>query len=272
MNEIEALYEADRRCSFCGKVFTVLHPTRWAYKKTNGPRYKYFCSWKCLRAEERGEERKPMAEEKNVRQKRDRREVLQGVLDAFDGEGMHPAQYMKEQGYTTPADAWHDLKTWSKNNAKDLYQKLVDRGLIRPKQKSPVVIMTDKLPGDAEKKEPEVELVYDPSIAEEYRKEQEAKAEREIREERGRRIAEGLDRADRKRREMIDGIETLEVAAVYSRVLEDATFKKINGGMALCGISISSVIMLSAYEWFRLSEEILVALRQLDATKPPEAE
>ena len=108
-----------------------------------------------------------------------------------------------------------------------------------------------------------VELVYDPSIAEEYREEQ---AERAMREERGRRIAEGLDRADQMREQMIDGIQPLAVAAVYSRTIDGARFKKMDGGMMLT--TADYCIRLTAYEWFKLTEEILVAIRQLDATKP----
>lgn len=120
-----------------------------------------------------------------------------------------------------------------------------------------------KKPGPKPKTEPAVELVYDPSIEEEYRREQEEKAERI---ERGRRIAEGLDRADRMRQEMIDGVEPLPVAAVYSRTIDGARFKKIDGGMEMFNTQFR--ICLTAYEWFKLTEEILVAIRQLDATKP----
>ena len=73
-------------------------------------------------------------------------------------------------------------------------------------------------------------------------------------------------RAAAKPKELINGIEPLEVAAVYSRVLQHGTFKRYEGGMALCGMDFN--IILSAYEWFRLSEEIMVALRQLDAARP----
>jgi len=118
--------------------------------------------------------------------------------------------------------------------------------------------MTDKVPeinldGPLKVKtdRPEkVELVYDPSIAEEYRREHPEEY--------------GKDRTD--------GIRPLEVAAVYSRVLSDGTFKRITlndqGGMLLTGMGYQ--IMLTAYEWFKLTEEILVAIRQLDATRPPE--
>ena len=39
-------------CHQCGKEFDVLYPDLWAYKRWN----KWFCSWHCLRADEKGEE------------------------------------------------------------------------------------------------------------------------------------------------------------------------------------------------------------------------
>ena len=39
-------------CNQCGKEFDVLYPDLWRYKRGN----KWFCSWHCLRADERGEE------------------------------------------------------------------------------------------------------------------------------------------------------------------------------------------------------------------------
>ena len=40
------------RCDVCGKDFAILYPHLWRYK--NGS--KFFCSWHCLRADERKEE------------------------------------------------------------------------------------------------------------------------------------------------------------------------------------------------------------------------
>ena len=39
-------------CSQCGKDFPMLYPDLWRYKRWN----KWFCSWHCLRADEKGEE------------------------------------------------------------------------------------------------------------------------------------------------------------------------------------------------------------------------
>lgn len=160
--------------------------------------------------------------------------------------GESPLPYLKECGAANPSATWNYIRYCAVRDDPMKYE--------------------GKLPntfGHKKKKEPEVELVYDPSIAQEYREEQ---AERAMREERGRRIAEGLDRADQMRKQMIDGIQPLAVAAVYSRTIDGARFKKMDGGMMLT--TADYCIRLTAYEWFKLTEEILVAIRQLDATKP----
>ena len=237
-----------RRCRNCGKPFAILHPTRWAYKRAKGARYEYFCSWGCLRADEKKDERKRKeAEEvaKETRVRRDKRETLEELIEVYEGECKAPVEFLQECGYKNPEDAWHEMKTWSRRNAPDLYERLVDHKLVHPKKK------------------PEVELVSDPDIETVYREEQ---AEIAMREERGRRIAEGLDRADQARKQMIDGIQPLAVAAVYSRTIDGARFKKMDGGMMLT--TAEYCIRLTAYEWFKLTEEILVAIRQLDATNP----
>lgn len=146
--------------------------------------------------------------------------------------------------------SWKCLRAYDnkEKGAKNVYTKTKKDGT--PAKKA----------GPKKKPEPEVELVYDESIKEEYERDMKA------REERGRAIAEGLDRADRARQEMIDGVQPLQVAAVYSRTIDGARFKKMDGGMMLT--TAEYCIRLTAYEWFKLTEEILVAIRQLDATKP----
>ena len=145
--------------------------------------------------------------------------------------------------------SWKCLRAFDrKEGSGDMYTKLKKDGT--PAKKA----------GPKPKTEPEVELVYDESIKEEYERDLKA------REERGRRIAEGLDKADQMRKQLIDGIQPLPVAAVYSRTIDGARFKKMDGGMMLT--TADYCIRLTAYEWFKLTEEILVAIRQLDATNP----
>ena len=51
------LFDDDKRCPVCGKSFCVMSD-EWAYKrrKSNGSAFNYFCSWKCLRTDERKRE------------------------------------------------------------------------------------------------------------------------------------------------------------------------------------------------------------------------
>ena len=244
MKKTEGLWlPDDRKCRNCGKRFTVLHSSQWAYKRPKGPRYEYFCSWGCLRADEKRKEAKDMRGEKTITPEQKDRALEMAMA------GESPLPYLKECGAANPSATWDYIR-----------RKALMDDPVKYNGKLPQTF------GHKKKEEPAVELVYDPSIAEEYKKEQEEKAERAMREERGRRIAEGLDRADQMREQMIDGIQPLPVAAVYSRTIDGARFKKMDGGMMLT--TADYCIRLTAYEWFKLTEEILVAIRQLDATKP----
>ena len=222
-----------RRCRNCGRQFGVLHPTRWAYKRPKGRLYEYFCSWGCLRADEKKDERKEEKEvktqDKTQRTRMNTKDMEKAVEMLKNGDKALD-QFLKNHGIT-------NIYKWK-------YNIRTRHGIQKPE-------------------EPDVELVYDPDIENVYREEQ---AEIAMREERGRRIAEGLDRADQMRKQMIDGIQPLPVAAVYSRTIDGARFKKMDGGMML--VNTDYCIRLTAYEWFKLTEEILVAIRQLDATKP----
>lgn len=233
MRERETWMPDDRKCRNCGKRFTVLHPTRWAYKRPKGHLYEYFCSWSCLRADEKKDERKEEKEvktqDKTQRTRMNTKDMEKAVEMLKNGDKALD-QFLKNHGIT-------NIYKWK-------YNIRTRHGIQKPE-------------------EPDVELVYDPDIENVYREEQ---AERAMREERGRRIAEGLDRADQMRKQMIDGIQPLPVAAVYSRTIDGARFKKMDGGMML--VNTDYCIRLTAYEWFKLTEEILVAIRKLDATKP----
>ena len=150
-----------KRCRNCGKRFDVLWPELWRYKKGYDRKQAvWFCSWKCLREDEKKEEEKK-------------------------GE--------KKMGRP--------------------------RKNLIPSEERPVI-----------------ELVYDESIKEEYRKEQEEKKKAGMGKE-------------------------LEVAAVFSRVLDGHTFKKIDGGMALTGRN--TTLVLTEEDWERLVGEITQAQCQL---------
>ena len=158
-----------KKCRVCGKKFDVIYPELWRYKDAKDTRVakKWYCSWKCLREDEKREE-----------------------------------------------------------------QKRREQKMARPR----------KITQPAEEKEPDILLVYDESIKEEYRKEQEEKKKEEE--------AAGGPK---------DG--KLEIAAVFSRALPNHTYKKTQDGMALVGIDMT--LVLSDYDWARFAGEIMQAKRQL---------
>ena len=114
-----------------------------------------------------------------------------------------------------------------------------------------------KVPGK-KKEEPKVELVHDPEIAEEYRREQ-AQKEANAR-------AKAEAEKDIKQKKQIMGMEPLEICGVRSRVLKDGIYTKNTAGnaMYLTGLSMTEDHLgLRSENWIRLSAEILLALKQL---------
>ena len=102
---------------------------------------------------------------------------------------------------------------------------------------------TPAKPTGKKKEEPKVELVYDPSIAEEYKREQ----------------AEKKSFAEMKRTR-----KQLEVAAVLSDVILNGKYQKtMNGTRMLLHDDRTVGFEMTAREWIGLSEEIRVALEQL---------
>lgn len=132
------------KCRVCGKEFDALWPDLWTYKRGN----LFLCSWSCLRRYDGKEVNDMMLTEE---QKRKACEM------ALAGES--PMKYLKECGAVNPTVAWDGCRNWARKNwDSDCYEALPKR-FGQPKKKP----------------EPKVELVYDESIAEEYRREQEQK-------------------------------------------------------------------------------------------------
>ena len=98
-----------------------------------------------------------------------------------------------------------------------------------------------------------VELVYDPSIAEEYRREQEAK-----------KAEDPLVYEIPIRKERVNiGPARLPIASVWSRAMEMGTFTKVQGiGMMLKDPECQ--ILMSRAKWEELADEIRVALEMLE--------
>lgn len=112
------------KCGSCGKEFYILYPALWAYKK--GPRV--FCSWKCLRAFEKG----IRSESKRMMKLGERsRKAVDIAL-----EGGDPVEYFRQLGQKNPTAAWSSLKAQLREKDPETYARLpkVDR---RKKEQKP---------------------------------------------------------------------------------------------------------------------------------------
>ena len=126
-----AEYEIEFRCKHCGKPITVLYPSRWGYKVRNKKGgWNYFCTWKCLRADERKKPKPEQAEEPEEKDGRNNRlEVLEELLEAVKG-GKDAYDFLEQLGYTDPKDTLRRLRITAKKEAPKLYTKMEKAGLL----------------------------------------------------------------------------------------------------------------------------------------------
>ena len=126
-----AEYEIEFRCKHCGKPITVLYPSRWGYKVRNKKGgWNYYCTWKCLRADERKEPKTKQGEEPEEKDGRNNRlEVLEELLEAVKG-GKDAYDFLEQMGYTDPKDTLRRLRITAKKEASKLYTKMEKAGLL----------------------------------------------------------------------------------------------------------------------------------------------
>lgn len=137
-------------CPVCGRKFWVDYPNLWRFKADG----KFYCRWNCKREMEKRKE----AEEKMAQMRNSTKEMARGLLDAMDA-GKDPMDWLREQGYTNPEKAYQNIKARIKDRDPELAKRF-------PKMRD------GRKQAAEEQEETTVELVYDPSIAEEYRREQ----------------------------------------------------------------------------------------------------
>ena len=104
------------KCGSCGKEFYILYPAIYAYKKGQ----RVFCSWKCLRAFEKG-----------IRSETSKMNLGEKSRKAVDIalEGGDPVEYFRQQGQKNPTAAWSFLKSQLQEKEPETYARLpqVDR-------------------------------------------------------------------------------------------------------------------------------------------------
>lgn len=230
------------KCPVCGKDFDVLWPNHWVYKRGN----QFICSWGCIRRYDRKEA--DGMQGKAILTDKQKRKAIEMALN-----GESPLPYLKECGAANPTTTWQSVLNWAKKNCdRNVYEELPER--FGQQKKANGVDVPPPKPGEPKPPaEPKIELVYDESIADEYRREQEAKkAEDPL----------AYEIPIRKERVNI-GPARLPIASVWSRAMEMGTFTKVQGiGMMLKDPECQ--ILMSRAKWEELADEIRVALEMLE--------
>ena len=127
--------EIEAKCQLCGKPVSVLEPSRWGYKVKGKNGWIYYCSWKCLRADEKrieqAEQKKKEARKAKQQEKflNNRLEVLKGMMEAVS-EGKNAYDYLKSMGYADPKDTLRRLRITAKEEAPKIYRKMEKMGLL----------------------------------------------------------------------------------------------------------------------------------------------
>lgn len=105
-------------CAQCKKHVAVLHKDIWAYKKRlAGKTMRYFCSWKCLREDEK-KGTVNMARKLTLEQKK---KAVQISIDGGD-----PIEFLRECGCDAPDKTWWYIKNKLKDSNPELYAKIPD--------------------------------------------------------------------------------------------------------------------------------------------------
>jgi hypothetical protein len=161
-------------CPECGKKHVVHWPEFWPYRRYNT----YYCSFNCIDVSVTRDLKKLKDADRKKRERKMKKKDYSEIAREFirikeaGGGNMEIYDYLESIGYNNPETAYYYIRKSLKKSDPELEAKI-----------------GNSKPGPAEKKEapeepkaePEettVELVYDESIAEEYRREQAEKAEK----------------------------------------------------------------------------------------------
>lgn len=98
-------------CGTCGKRFAVLYPTIWRFKRPQGTKKVFLCSYGCARKWDKGVEKVGMSEKS--------RKALELALAGGD-----PIGFLKDEGSKNPSAAWHSIKMQAKEKDPETFAKL----------------------------------------------------------------------------------------------------------------------------------------------------
>ena len=107
-----------KECPVCGKEFTVLWPHQWAYKRGWPSHPVYYCTWKCLRENDKKEGEKHVGTPRKMTDEQEK-EAVRIAIETGD-----PREYIRSFGIKTPEVKWYDIKNKVKISDPELYAKI----------------------------------------------------------------------------------------------------------------------------------------------------
>lgn len=257
------LYQEERICKNCGKVIYVLHPSRWAYKKKKASEcYEYYCTWKCMREDEKGKKKMGY---KITPEKR-----AEAIRIAIDGGDV--LDFLKKNGSDAPDKLWWYIKNQLKEKDPDTYAKLPQQKKPEPKKAQPKKKQAEKKPlAEVAKKLPGTEAVV-------MTREEHSKAHRPIKT-----IGEIMDYDATTGAKNDLEQPDLKVKSLFSNVIEGAFFAKGERGVPMSIRTYTTMTLVSKSnpfvmdnqlkdckleltkeEWLKLIDEISEALDKME--------
>ena len=113
------------KCPVCGKMFDVLYPQLWRYRRDG----RYICSFSCVRLIDKGETKM----EKFTKEQR--AEAIRIAL-----EGGNPKEYLRSIGSTSPDNLWYYMKGQLRKNDPETWEQLAKvTGAKKPAENAPVL-------------------------------------------------------------------------------------------------------------------------------------
>ena len=135
MSEALEEFNSTRKCAQCGKLMTILWPHQWAYKRGNPGKFKYYCSWSCLRASETKQEKECLIMPIYGRGKCGPEQEKEAIRLALTGGD--PLRYIESLGITYAASKWSEIKAKVKDSDPETYAKLPARLPRKDARKKP---------------------------------------------------------------------------------------------------------------------------------------
>ena len=112
-----------KKCGYCGKEFSCLHPDLWTYKRRGPGWFRFYCSWKCYRATEEKKGSINMEQEKKGKSQVETGKELAEAME----QGQDPKAFLRAKGYTNPDKAYANIKARCKVEAPETYARFPRR-------------------------------------------------------------------------------------------------------------------------------------------------